>query len=103
MTLSSQRIEVEVTYSTTKEPELERVLHLVTSLSPSLPVSVNVQDWFRESRLISTFSVSSTTHQHVRVAETQLIAPETEESLKVVPCAVRKGTIVRLQLSDKNV
>ncbi|RXW22699.1 hypothetical protein EST38_g3139 [Candolleomyces aberdarensis] len=92
--VQTMRIDVDLSYHTASEPGLERAVHLVSLLSPSLPVSVNVQDWFRESRLISTFSVSSTTHQHVRVAETQLIVPESVDGeLKVTPCSIRQGTI----------
>jgi len=87
------RVEVEVEYTTVEEPDIHRAIHLTSNMSPSLPISVRVQDWFRDTRLISTFSVKSTTHQYIRVAEANLTAPDGADSIKVTPCTIRRGTI----------
>ncbi|KAG2020812.1 hypothetical protein CC2G_006114 [Coprinopsis cinerea AmutBmut pab1-1] len=94
-TISSQtmKVEVEVDYVTTEEPQVERTMRFSSNISPSLPISVRVQDWFRDTRLISTFSVKSTTHQYIRVAEANLKVPDGVDNIKVVPCNIRKGTI----------
>lgn len=48
--LDKQKINIEVDYVTRQQPSLERKLFLTQVLSTTLPVSVNVQDFFRGSR-----------------------------------------------------
>lgn len=61
-----------VEYVTSSEPDVTRVLHAARVVATSLPVAVNVQDFFRGSRLFSQFTVSTTSHQFVRIKEAEL-------------------------------
>ncbi|KAF5358539.1 hypothetical protein D9756_001945 [Leucocoprinus leucothites] len=74
--LHDLKINVEVEYVTREQPSLERKLFLTRVLFTTLPISVNVQDFFRGSRLISKFTVSTTSHQHVRIASAELELPQ---------------------------
>ncbi|KAF9452305.1 hypothetical protein P691DRAFT_805187 [Macrolepiota fuliginosa MF-IS2] len=69
------RINIEAEYVTKEQPSLERKLFLTRVLFTTLPISVNVQDFFRGSRLISRFTVSTTSHQHIRIASAELETP----------------------------
>ncbi|TFK27359.1 hypothetical protein FA15DRAFT_666419 [Coprinopsis marcescibilis] len=89
----SMRVDTEVDYTTVDEPDLQRIMRFASNISPSLPISVRVQDWFRESRLISSFSVKSTTHQYIRVASARLVVPEGLKGIQVTPCNIRQGII----------
>ncbi|TFK54963.1 hypothetical protein OE88DRAFT_1732249 [Heliocybe sulcata] len=63
---------MDVEYVTASEPDLTRTLHTARLVPTSLPVAVNVQDFFRGPRLFSQFTVSTTSHQFVRIQSAQL-------------------------------
>ncbi|KAI0053990.1 hypothetical protein FA95DRAFT_1529824 [Auriscalpium vulgare] len=66
------QVDVDVVYTTVKDDEVERTLSLSGRLPTALPVAVNVQDFFRGSRLFSKFTISTTSYQHVRVSSARL-------------------------------
>ncbi|EEB89737.1 hypothetical protein MPER_12133, partial [Moniliophthora perniciosa FA553] len=62
------KLMVEAKYVTASELSVTRTLRSTMNVSVSLPISVNVEDFFRGTRLFSKFTISTLTHQHVRVA-----------------------------------
>lgn len=48
---NEQKINIEVEWTTKEQPSLERKLFLTRVLFTTLPISVNVQDFFRGPRL----------------------------------------------------
>ncbi|KIY62833.1 hypothetical protein CYLTODRAFT_494376 [Cylindrobasidium torrendii FP15055 ss-10] len=81
---STMRVMVNVRYVTKMEPTITRQVMINQALLVTLPISVNVEDFFRGTRLFSRFTVSTTSHQHVRVASTSLECGH--PGLKVVKC-----------------
>ncbi|KAF9227601.1 hypothetical protein BS17DRAFT_746219 [Gyrodon lividus] len=69
------KIDVKVTYSTILHPTVVRTLRTSRLVAVSLPIAVNVEDYFRGKRLFSKFTISATTHQHVRLYSADLRAP----------------------------
>ncbi|KAF8652735.1 hypothetical protein AX16_004233 [Volvariella volvacea WC 439] len=63
-------------YTSTAEPDLTRRLCTSRTVVTTLPISVNVEDFFRGKKLLSKFTISTTTHQHVRIADARLTVPE---------------------------
>lgn len=54
-----QKIHIEVEYVTAQQPTLERRLTLTRVLFTTLPISVNVQDFFRGSKSVREFGLES--------------------------------------------
>ncbi|KXN82613.1 Trafficking protein particle complex subunit 10 [Leucoagaricus sp. SymC.cos] len=73
--LHDLKIKFALEYVTKDQPSLERKLFLMRVLFTTLPISVNVQDFFRGHRLVSKFTVSTTSHQHIRIASAELEMP----------------------------
>ena len=48
--ISSQKVNIVVEYVTTIEPEITRILSLSRMVATSLPVAINVEDFFRGTR-----------------------------------------------------
>ncbi|KAJ7940762.1 trafficking protein particle complex subunit 10 [Mycena leptocephala] len=91
----AMKIDVEVEYVTVAEPDITRTLHLTRIVATTLPISVNVQDFFRGNRLFSKFTISTTSHQHVRISAAQLQIPEGGlDGLKVVACSPQARSVV---------
>ncbi|KAF8212360.1 trafficking protein particle complex subunit 10 [Mycena galopus ATCC 62051] len=89
------KVDVEVEYVTVAEPNITRTLHLARVVATTLPISVNVQDFFRGSRLFSKFTISTTSHQHVRISDAQLQIPDGGlDGLKVVACSPQARSVV---------
>ncbi|KAK7014963.1 trafficking protein particle complex subunit 10 [Favolaschia claudopus] len=89
------KVDVEVDYITVAEPSITRTLHLARVVATTLPISVNVQDFFRGNRLFSKFTVSTTSHQHVRISDAQLQFPDGGlDGLKVVACSPQARSVV---------
>ncbi|KAJ6630673.1 trafficking protein particle complex subunit 10 [Mycena sp. CBHHK59/15] len=85
----------EVEYVTVAEPAITRTLHLTRVVATTLPISVNVEDFFRGNRLFSKFTISTTSHQHVRISAAQLQIPDGGlEGLKVVACSPQARSVV---------
>jgi len=72
---TAMKVNLEVEYRTMNEPSITRISQFSRVLVTTLPISVNVEDFFRGKKLISKFSVSSTSHQHVRIADVSLDLP----------------------------
>ncbi|PFH52452.1 hypothetical protein AMATHDRAFT_74243 [Amanita thiersii Skay4041] len=85
------KVLVDLSYTTTSEPDTVRSLHTTRVVNTSLPISVNVQDYFREKSLFSKFTVSTATHQHVRIASVRLEAPESASDLKITSASISCG------------
>ncbi|KAJ7751971.1 trafficking protein particle complex subunit 10 [Mycena metata] len=91
----AMKVDVEVEYTTVAEPEITRTLHLNRVVATTLPISVNVQDFFRGNRLFSKFTISTTSHQHVRISAAQLQIPDGGlDGLKVVACSPQARSVV---------
>ncbi|KAJ6455695.1 trafficking protein particle complex subunit 10 [Mycena sanguinolenta] len=89
------KVDVEVEYVTVAEPDITRTLHLARVVAITLPVMVNVQDFFRGNRLFSKFTISTTSHQHVRISDAQLQIPDSGlDGLKVVACSPQARSVV---------
>lgn len=54
-----QKIDVEVEYVTAAEPGITRTLHLARVVATTLPISVNVEDFFRGNRFVQVISVQA--------------------------------------------
>ncbi|KAJ3796702.1 trafficking protein particle complex subunit 10 [Lentinula aff. detonsa] len=91
----SIKVSIEVDYTTALEPSITRRLRLTRVISTTLPVSVNVEDFFRGDKLFSKFIVSTLSHQHVRISNARLEPPDTESSgLKILACSSSKRGII---------
>ncbi|KAH7923870.1 hypothetical protein BV22DRAFT_1113164 [Leucogyrophana mollusca] len=83
----AMKINIDVTYSTVEQPSITRTLRTSRVVTVSLPVAVNVEDFFRGKRLFSKFTISTTTHQHVRISSACLEGPEGGlEGVKITGC-----------------
>ncbi|KAI9510228.1 trafficking protein particle complex subunit 10 [Russula earlei] len=71
-TYHTMQITILVTYNTTKEPSVDRTLSQSSRVQASLPITVNVQDFFRGERLFSRFTISSAAQQYIRVSSATL-------------------------------
>ncbi|KAJ6547447.1 trafficking protein particle complex subunit 10 [Mycena capillaripes] len=90
----AMKIDVEVEYVTVAEPNITRTLHLTRVVATTLPISVNVQDFFRGNRLFSKFTISTTSHQHVRISAAQLQIPDGGlDGLQVVACSPQPRSV----------
>ncbi|KAF8810122.1 hypothetical protein BYT27DRAFT_7135471 [Phlegmacium glaucopus] len=83
---AAMKVNLEVEYQATNEPSIRRISQFSRVLVTTLPISVNVEDFFRGNRLISKFTVSTTSHQHVRIADASLDLPsEGLDGVKIRP------------------
>ncbi|KAL4077208.1 trafficking protein particle complex subunit 10 [Scleroderma yunnanense] len=81
------KIDVSVTYSTFQNPEVARTLRTSRTVTVALPIAVNVEDFFRGKTLFSRFTISTTTHQHVRVSSANLLGPSnTQRGVRIRGC-----------------
>ncbi|RDB24044.1 Trafficking protein particle complex subunit 10 [Hypsizygus marmoreus] len=96
----AMKILTEVEYNTVPEPSVARMIRVTRIVLTALPISVNVEDFFRGTRLFSKFTISTTTHQHVRISAAQLNAPEGGlDGVKIVPCATKNRGVVESPFS----
>ncbi|KAI0256634.1 trafficking protein particle complex subunit 10 [Lactifluus subvellereus] len=82
-TYHTMEIIVVATYNTKKEPTVNRSLLQSSRVPASLPIAVNVQDFFRGERLFSRFTISATAQQHIRVSSATLEKVNNENELSV--------------------
>lgn len=110
----SQRVNIDVEYVTYAGPSTTLTLSLTQGVATSLPIAVNVEDFFRGKRylenaypfvetnelprLFSKFTISTTTHQHVRIASAQFTGPEKGlHGVKIASClSSKRGVVVSL-------
>ncbi|KAF8136643.1 trafficking protein particle complex subunit 10 [Boletus edulis] len=71
----ASRFSAMVTYNTISQPTITRTLRKSHNVNVSLPIAVNVEDFFRGKRLFSKFTISATTHQYVRLSSADLQGP----------------------------
>ncbi|KAI0327179.1 hypothetical protein GY45DRAFT_1328000 [Cubamyces sp. BRFM 1775] len=90
------RVGIVVEYVTTSEPDITRTLSLSRVVATSLPVAINVEDFFRGTRLFTRFTLSSTSHQHVRVRSTHLLSPNEADGVRVTSCMAQKPSVVTI-------
>ncbi|KDQ60741.1 hypothetical protein JAAARDRAFT_172897 [Jaapia argillacea MUCL 33604] len=101
----SLHVYVDAEYLTASEPSTVRSLRLSRTVTTSLPVSVNVQDFFRGTRLFSKFTISSTSHQFVRIRSTRLEVREPgADDLQISDCSsARQGVTTVTPTQPANV
>ena len=51
----SQKVQITTSYETISEPEVTRTLNLSRMIATSLPVAINVEDFFRGTRHVYLF------------------------------------------------
>ncbi|KAK0450746.1 hypothetical protein EV421DRAFT_2050577 [Armillaria borealis] len=78
------KVHVEVEYVTKAEPTISRVISVVRSVQVTHPIAVNVEDFFRGTRLFTKFTISTASHQHVRIARVEL--DPSDAGVKVMSC-----------------
>ncbi|KAG1754504.1 trafficking protein particle complex subunit 10 [Suillus lakei] len=80
------KIGLSVTYNTQSSLGVIRTLQTSRVVTVSLPIAVNVEDFFRGKRLFSKFTISTTSHQHVRISSTELQGPRSLDGVKISGC-----------------
>ncbi|PCH38130.1 hypothetical protein WOLCODRAFT_64398 [Wolfiporia cocos MD-104 SS10] len=91
------RINVDVQYITAGQPNIARSLRLPCYVPTSLPVTINVEDFFRGTRLFTRFTLSATSHQHVRIRSAQLLPSGRDgDRIKITSCQPPKPSIVNV-------
>lgn len=90
-----QKVLLEVEYITTDEPSIVRVSRFTRVLITTLPLQVNVEDFFRGTKLISKFTVSTMSHQHIRICDASLdLPPGGPDGLKITPSTTKRRVVV---------
>lgn len=82
-TLHTMQVTIHVTYNTQREPSVDRSLLQSSRVQASLPVTVNVQDFFRGERLFSRFTISAIAQQYIRVSSATLENTKDEQGLSI--------------------
>ncbi|KAG6865627.1 hypothetical protein C0991_000914 [Blastosporella zonata] len=95
----AMKIVSEVDYTTVPEPSLSRTTRATHVVITALPISANVQDFFRGSRnfgrLFSKFTISTTGHQHVRIRDAHLMTQDGGlDGVKISPTATKNRDVV---------
>ncbi|KAG1740808.1 uncharacterized protein EDB91DRAFT_1281560 [Suillus paluster] len=81
-----KKIGLSVMYSTQSSPGVIRTLQTSRVVTVSLPIAVNVEHFFRGKRLFSKFTISTTSHQYVRISSTELQGPPSLDGVKISGC-----------------
>ncbi|KAG5354260.1 hypothetical protein C0989_003777 [Termitomyces sp. Mn162] len=91
----AMKITTEVEYLTVPEPSLSRTIRMTQVILTTLPISVNVEDFFRGSRLFSKFTISTTSHQHVRICAAELMTQKDGlDGVKISSTATKNRSVV---------
>ncbi|KAG5732737.1 Trafficking protein particle complex subunit 10 [Termitomyces sp. T112] len=91
----AMKITTEVEYLTVPEPSLSRTIRMTQVILTTLPISVNVEDFFRGSRLFSKFTISTTSHQHVRICAAKLMTQKDGlDGVKISSTATKNRSVV---------
>ncbi|KAF8229518.1 hypothetical protein L208DRAFT_1439127 [Tricholoma matsutake] len=97
----AMKIHVTAEYTTASEPLLSRAFAITRVVLTTLPISVNVEDFFRGNRLFSKFTISTTSHQHVRIASAHLNIPEDGlDGVKIVTPSTKNRPVVTVTPSQ---
>ncbi|KAK0459605.1 uncharacterized protein EV420DRAFT_1307323 [Desarmillaria tabescens] len=86
------KVHLEVEYVTRAEPTISRVISVVRSVQVTHPIAVNVEDFFRGTRLFTKFTISTASHQHVRIARVEL-DPE-DSGVKVISSTCGRSRVI---------
>ncbi|KAI0093548.1 trafficking protein particle complex subunit 10 [Irpex rosettiformis] len=87
------KVNIHIDYVTSPEPEITRTLRLTRVVLISLPLTINVEDFFRGTRLFTRFTLSSTTHQYIRVKSLELTADGEGDDLKITKSLAQNSRI----------
>ncbi|KAI0957407.1 hypothetical protein AcW1_005812 [Taiwanofungus camphoratus] len=88
------RVNITIEYVTAPDPRLTRALKLTKVVATSLPVAINVEDFFRGTRLFTRFTLSTTSHQHIRIRSTHLRhSKQDPDGIKITECVLQKPAI----------
>ncbi|KAG6825950.1 hypothetical protein H0H92_001746 [Tricholoma furcatifolium] len=91
----AMKVITEVEYTTVPEPSISRTIRTTRVVLTALPISVNVEDFFRGSRLFSKFTISTTSHQHVRICAAHLTTQEDNlDGVKISPTGTKNRGVV---------
>ncbi|CCL99344.1 uncharacterized protein FIBRA_01362 [Fibroporia radiculosa] len=91
------RVNINLEYVATMQPALTRKLKFVRFVATSLPMTVNVEDFFRGSRLFTRFTLSTASHQHIRIQSAKLRPSEQDgDPVKITGCQSQKPAIVTI-------
>ncbi|KAK0503134.1 hypothetical protein EDD18DRAFT_1136499 [Armillaria luteobubalina] len=90
------KVHVEVEYVTKAEPTISRVISVVRNVQVTHPIAVNVEDFFRGTRLFTKFTISTASHQHVRIARVEL--DPTDGGIKARSCGGSRVIVSRRSL-----
>jgi trafficking protein particle complex subunit 10 len=100
-----------VDYVTTLEPEITRTLQLARVVLVSLPLTINVEDFFRDTRytlvlklcvcvsdhcfyrLFTRFTLSTTSHQYIRIKSLDLAIDSDNNDLKITKSLIQNSRI----------
>ncbi|KAG0705896.1 trafficking protein particle complex subunit 10 [Suillus ampliporus] len=82
----TMKIGLSVTYNTQSSLGVMRTLQTSRVVTVSLPIAVNVEDFFRGKRLFSKFTISATSHQYVRISSTELQGSRSLDGVKISGC-----------------
>lgn len=95
------RINAALEYTTVSEPDITRRLGFARFVATSLPMTVNVEDFFRGTRLFTRFTLSTSSHQHVRIRSAHLeTSREDEDNVKVTGCHAQQPSVVTITPSQ---
>ncbi|KAJ3509402.1 hypothetical protein NLJ89_g5241 [Agrocybe chaxingu] len=118
--LTAMKVNLEVEYTTVDEPSISRISHFSRVLITTLPVSVNVEDFSGADgascnvvasdshidgipRLTSKFTVSTTSHQHLRISDASLdLPPGGLDGVGIQPSLKRPRVITVTPLQPAN-
>ncbi|KAL5529216.1 hypothetical protein ACEPAG_5190 [Sanghuangporus baumii] len=79
------KIKADLEYETSNESGTVRRLTVERLITLALDLAVNVQDFFRGERLLMKFTISTATHQHIRISSVDLQPSDGDsKNLKVI-------------------
>ncbi|OCH95045.1 hypothetical protein OBBRIDRAFT_788779 [Obba rivulosa] len=91
------RVDVVVDYVTTSEPNVTRTLKVTRIVPTALPVAINIEDFFRGTRLFTRFTLSTTSHQHIRIRRAELMSTSPGSGgIKVTGCISQSSDVVTI-------
>ncbi|KAG6845701.1 hypothetical protein H0H87_004962 [Tephrocybe sp. NHM501043] len=100
----AMNVVTEIQYTTVLEPSLSRTIRATQVVVTALPISVNVEDFFRGSRLFSKFTISTTSHQHVRICTAQLMPRNGGlDGVKISPTTTKNRGVVVESVVEESV
>ncbi|KAH9966604.1 trafficking protein particle complex subunit 10 [Russula dissimulans] len=93
---NTMQIIIQVTYNTKRDPSITRTLSQGSRVQASLPVSINVQDFFRGEKLFSKFTISASAHQYIRVSSATLENTSDNRGLSILATPSQTREIITI-------